>query len=77
MREAYREGQSPLLDALEPIRERATLQQELPREDMERRWILPRRAAREERERHEEEKRRFVEEERRRRKNGDRPGDAA
>ncbi|MDP9437369.1 MAG: hypothetical protein M3P49_01250 [Actinomycetota bacterium] len=48
MREAYREGQSPLLDALAPIRERATVQQELALLDMERRYIAPRRAAREE-----------------------------
>ncbi len=77
MREAYEAGQPSLLRALEGIRERATVQQELALDDMERRWILPRRAAREERERHEEEKRRFVEEERRRQENGDRPGDAA
>ncbi|MDP9486458.1 MAG: hypothetical protein M3Q49_11880 [Actinomycetota bacterium] len=53
MREAYEAGQSPLLDALEPIRERATVQQELAHDDMERRWAAPRRAAREERRRRE------------------------
>ncbi len=53
MREAYEACQSPLLDALEPIRERATVQQQLAHDDMERRWAAPRRAAREERKRRE------------------------
>lgn len=56
MRVAYEAGQSPLLAALEPIRERATVQQELARRDMERRYIEPRRAEREERKRREAER---------------------
>ncbi len=46
MRQAYEAGQRPLLEALEPIRERATVQQELALRDMERRYVEPRRAAR-------------------------------
>ena len=53
MREAHEAGQSPLLDALEPIRERASVQQVLAARDLERRWAAPRRAEREERRRRE------------------------
>lgn len=51
MREAHEVGQSPLLDALEPIRERASVQQVLAARDLERRWAAPRRAELEERRR--------------------------
>lgn len=44
MREAYVAGQSPLLDRLEPIREYATVQQELALKDQDRRYVEPRRA---------------------------------
>lgn len=47
MREAYEASQRPLLVALEEMRERATVQQELALRDMERRYVEPRRAARE------------------------------
>ena len=47
MREAYEAGQPHLLASLEPIREHATVQQVLAYEDMNRRWVAPRRAARE------------------------------
>ncbi|MDP9487452.1 MAG: hypothetical protein M3Q49_16990 [Actinomycetota bacterium] len=56
MREAYEAGQSPLLAALEPLRERCTVQQELARLDMERRYIEPRRAERERRRKEGEER---------------------
>ena len=48
MREAYEAGQPTLLRTLEPIREHATVQQELALRDMDRRFVQPRRAAREE-----------------------------
>ncbi len=50
MRQAYEVGQRPLLEALEPIRECATVQQELALEDMERRYVEPRCAERRRRE---------------------------
>ncbi len=53
MREAFESHQPHLVELLEPIRERATVQQELAHDDMERRWAAPRRAAREERRRRE------------------------
>ena len=49
MREAYEACQPTLIRALEPIREHATVQQELALDDMDRRYVQPRRAAREER----------------------------
>jgi hypothetical protein len=51
MREAYEVGQPHLLRTLEAMREYATVQQELALDDMERRFVQPRRAAREERQR--------------------------
>lgn len=51
MREAYEANQPHLVEALEPIREHATVQQELAMRDMDMRWAQPRRAAREERQR--------------------------
>lgn len=56
MREAYEAGQPPLLKALEPIRERATVQQELALDDMNRRYVEPRRAERARRRREEGER---------------------
>lgn len=47
MREACEAGQPPLLEALEYLRERCTVQEILADRDMERRWAAPRRAARE------------------------------
>jgi len=47
MREAHEAGQPPLVEALEPLRERCTAQEILAERDMYRRWTAPRRAARE------------------------------
>ena len=45
MREAFERGSVALLCDLEPMRERATVQQLLADRDLERRWVAPRREA--------------------------------
>lgn len=47
MREAFEANQPPLVEALEPVRERCTVQQELALRDMARRYVQPRLVARE------------------------------